>query len=226
MKGAKRRVHYTTILVDDGRAGHVDAEGRPEFVRQVRAREGVQRGPRRRDRGFPPRGILPRRGENLSERLLRKGPQDLVRAFVPEGPEGPHLAFQDRDAEAVPKVDRGPRVPDPKALSERPQPERDKRPSPKRFVHRILPGIDKEARGQIGQEGGGIQEAGFAGEIFKQAGKSVIVHRVTTSEYGASVAKRPFNSRLDKSKLIDKGFEPLPDWRDAVARYLRIIDDK
>ncbi len=43
---------------------------------------------------------------------------------------------------------------------------------------------------------------------------------VTTAEYGLSRAARPFNSRLDKGKLVENGFEPLPDWRDAVGRYL------
>ena len=61
---------------------------------------------------------------------------------------------------------------------------------------------------------------GFAIEIFKQTNKEVIVNRVTTEEYGASIAKRPHNSRLDKSKLLDNGFEPLPDWKDALRRYL------
>ena len=49
----------------------------------------------------------------------------------------------------------------------------------------------------------------------------IIVNRVTTEEYGASIAKRPFNSRLDKSKLIDNGFMFLPDWKDALRRYLK-----
>ena len=47
---------------------------------------------------------------------------------------------------------------------------------------------------------------------------------VTTQEYGLSKAKRPFNSRLDKSKLEREGFRMLPDWKDAVARYLKEID--
>ncbi len=47
---------------------------------------------------------------------------------------------------------------------------------------------------------------------------------VTTQEYGESKAKRPFNSRLDKSKLAANGFEPLPDWQDALARYLGEIE--
>ena len=73
-------------------------------------------------------------------------------------------------------------------------------------------------------EGGYISWADFAEEIFRQAGRNVKVNRVTTAEYGASVAKRPFNSRLDKSKLVENGFEPLPDWKDALRRYLKKIN--
>ena len=72
-------------------------------------------------------------------------------------------------------------------------------------------------------EGGYISWADFAEEIFKQANKDVKVKRVTTEEYGASIAKRPFNSRLDKSKLVENGFKPLPDWKDALRRYLEEI---
>lgn len=69
-------------------------------------------------------------------------------------------------------------------------------------------------------EGGYISWADFATEIFRQAKKTTAVIPVTTAEYGLSKAARPFNSRLDKSKLIEKGFAPLPDWKDALARYL------
>ena len=55
---------------------------------------------------------------------------------------------------------------------------------------------------------------------MKEGGKSTVINRVTTEEYGLSKAKRPFNSRLDKSKLVKNGFTPLPDWRDALHRYL------
>ena len=72
-------------------------------------------------------------------------------------------------------------------------------------------------------EGGYISWADFAEEIFKQANKDVVVKRVTTAEYGVSIAKRPFNSRLDKSKLAENGFELLPDWKDALRRYLKEI---
>ena len=68
-------------------------------------------------------------------------------------------------------------------------------------------------------EGGYISWADYATEIFRMAGKSVNVIPVTTAEYGVSKAKRPFNSRLDKSKLVENGFEPLPTWQDALDRY-------
>ena len=68
--------------------------------------------------------------------------------------------------------------------------------------------------------GGYISWCDFAVEIFKQAGMNVEVVPVTTKEYGLSKAKRPFNSRLDKSKLTENGFEMLPDWKNALARYL------
>ena len=72
-------------------------------------------------------------------------------------------------------------------------------------------------------EGGYISWCDFACEIFKQAGYDVKVTPVTTAEYGLSKAKRPFNSRLDKSKLVENGFTPLPVWQDAVKRYLQEI---
>lgn len=74
-------------------------------------------------------------------------------------------------------------------------------------------------------EGGYISWYDFACEIFKQAGYSTKVLPVTTAEYGLSKANRPFNSRLDKSKLVLNGFKPLPDWKDALKRYLEIIHD-
>ena len=72
-------------------------------------------------------------------------------------------------------------------------------------------------------EGGYISWYDFTLEIYKQAGISTKVTPVTTAEYGLSKAKRPFNSRLDKSKLIVYGFAPLPDWKDALKRYLKQI---
>ena len=72
-------------------------------------------------------------------------------------------------------------------------------------------------------EGGFISWYDFAVEIFRQAGVSTKVIPVTTEQYGISKAKRPFNSRLDKGKLIRAGFEPLPAWQDALGRYLKEI---
>jgi len=73
-------------------------------------------------------------------------------------------------------------------------------------------------------EGGYISWYDFACEIFKQARYATNVIPVTTEEYGLSKAQRPFNSRLDKSKLISKNFNPLPEWKDALARYLKEIE--
>lgn len=72
-------------------------------------------------------------------------------------------------------------------------------------------------------EGGFISWYDFTVEIYSQAGLKTNVIPVTTAEYGLSKAKRPFNSRLDKSKLVENGFEPLPIWKDALARYLKAI---
>lgn len=70
-------------------------------------------------------------------------------------------------------------------------------------------------------EGDYISWYDFTCEIYRQAGYTTKVVPVTTAEYGLSKAKRPFNSRLDKSKLIANGFKPLPDWKDALRRYLK-----
>ncbi len=70
-------------------------------------------------------------------------------------------------------------------------------------------------------EGGYISWCDFTKEIYKQYGLNTKVIPVTTAEYGLSKAKRPFNSRLDKSKLVESGFEPLPDYKDAITRYLK-----
>ena len=64
----------------------------------------------------------------------------------------------------------------------------------------------------------------FCKEIYRQYGLKTRVIPVTTSEYGLNVAARPMNSRLDKRKLTEMGFEPLPVWQDAVARYLKETD--
>ena len=73
-------------------------------------------------------------------------------------------------------------------------------------------------------EGGFVSWYDFTKEIYRQAGYATKVVPVTTAEYGLSKAARPFNSRLDKSKLVENGFKPLPDWRDALARYLKEIN--
>ena len=84
-----------------------------------------------------------------------------------------------------------------------------------------------------GTKTGYISWYDFSREIFRQAAalghteydeEHLRLTPVTTQEYGLSKARRPFNSRLDKSKLEREGFRMLPDWKDAVARYLREID--
>lgn len=89
---------------------------------------------------------------------------------------------------------------------------------------RIL--VDMAEREEYGiyhvtNEGEPVSWADYAKEIFKEAKKDTRVIPVTTEEYGISLARRPNNSRLDKSKLAQRGFEPLPDWRDALGRFLR-----
>ena len=73
-------------------------------------------------------------------------------------------------------------------------------------------------------EGGYISWYDFTREIYRQAGYTTKVIPVSTQEYGLSKAARPFNSRLDKSKLVENGFKPLPTWQDALARYLKEIN--
>lgn len=74
-------------------------------------------------------------------------------------------------------------------------------------------------------EGGYISWYDFCVEIYRQYGLNTTVIPVTTEEYGLSKAARPFNSRLDKSKLREAGFTPLPTWQDAVGRYLMEIKE-
>jgi dTDP-4-dehydrorhamnose reductase len=74
-------------------------------------------------------------------------------------------------------------------------------------------------------EGGYISWYDFTCEIYRQAGMKTQVVPVTTAEYGLSKAARPFNSRLDKSKLVEAGFTPLPTWQDALNRYLHEIGE-
>ena len=73
-------------------------------------------------------------------------------------------------------------------------------------------------------EGGYISWYDFTKEIYKVAGYKTKVIPVTTAEYGLSKAARPFNSRLDKSKLVENGFTPLPTWQDALKRYIDELD--
>ncbi len=82
-------------------------------------------------------------------------------------------------------------------------------------------------------EGGYISWYDFAVEIFRQAAalgheaydaEHLSVAPVTTAEYGVSKAARPFNSRLDKSKLTANGFDLLPTWQDALKRYLEELE--
>ena len=73
-------------------------------------------------------------------------------------------------------------------------------------------------------EGGYISWYDFTKEIYRVADYTTKVIPVTTAEYGLAKAARPFNSRLDKSKLIENGFQPLPTWQDAVERYVKELD--
>ena len=73
-------------------------------------------------------------------------------------------------------------------------------------------------------EGGYISWYDFTCEIYRQAGMTTKVIPVTTEEYGLSKAARPFNSRLDRSKLVTAGFTPLPDWKDALRRFLTELE--
>ena len=72
-------------------------------------------------------------------------------------------------------------------------------------------------------EGGYISWYEFACEIFRQAGYSTKVLPVTTEEYGISKAARPFNSRLDRKRICEEGFQPLPVWKNALERYLQEV---
>ena len=88
-------------------------------------------------------------------------------------------------------------------------------------------GTERYGTWHAANEGGFISRAGFAEEIFRQDAerKGLPAPRcrvipVTTAEYGLSGAERPLNGRLDTSKLAREGFRPLPDWKDALKRYL------
>ena len=86
-------------------------------------------------------------------------------------------------------------------------------------------GTEKYGYYHATNEGGYISWYDFTVEIYRQAGLSTEVIPVTTEEYGLSRAARPFNSRLDKSKLAENGFMLLPDWRDALGRYLQTLKE-
>ena len=82
---------------------------------------------------------------------------------------------------------------------------------------------DKYGKYHVTNEGGYISWYDFTRAIFEEAGiTNVTVTPVTSEEYGAA-AKRPYNSRMDRSKLVKEGFTPLPDWRDALKRYIEVL---
>ena len=83
---------------------------------------------------------------------------------------------------------------------------------------------DKYGNYHATNEGGYITWYDFACEIFRQAGMDVDVEPVSSAQYAAK-AKRPENSRMNKQKLVDNGFEPLPDWKDALRRYLGTLGE-
>lgn len=91
------------------------------------------------------------------------------------------------------------------------------------LAHLLVDMIETEKYGyyHATNEGGYISWYDFACEIFRQAGMTTKVIPVSTQEYGLSKAARPFNSRLDKSKLTEAGFNLLPTWQDALGRYLK-----
>ena len=81
--------------------------------------------------------------------------------------------------------------------------------------------IETDKYGYYHATNGYISWYDFCCEFYRQYGLSTTVIPVSTVEYGLSKAARPSNSRLDKSKLVESGFQPLPDWKDAVSRYLK-----
>lgn len=90
------------------------------------------------------------------------------------------------------------------------------------LAHLLVDMVETEKFGyyHATNEGGYISWYDFCVEFYRQYGLSTTVIPVSTAEYGLSKAARPENSRLDKSKLVEAGFKPLPDWKDAVRRYL------
>lgn len=84
---------------------------------------------------------------------------------------------------------------------------------------------DKYGMYHVSNTGDYISWFDFAKEIFRQSGMDVEVTPVDSSQFSAK-AKRPFNSRMDQSKLIDAGFTPLPIWQNALSRYIAILDEQ
>ncbi len=82
-------------------------------------------------------------------------------------------------------------------------------------------GDEQTGHAKTGPKTGYISWYDFCVEIYRQYGLTTKVTPVTTAEYGLSKAARPYNSRLDKKKLVENGFTPLPVWTDAVSRYLK-----
>lgn len=89
------------------------------------------------------------------------------------------------------------------------------------YYHATNAELSEQEAEQFGSKAGYISWYDFCCEFYKQYGLKTKVFPVTTEEYGLSKATRPFNSRLDKKKLVENGFTPLPTWRDAVSRYLK-----
>ena len=89
------------------------------------------------------------------------------------------------------------------------------------YYHATNAELSEQEAEQTGSKAGYISWYDFCCEFYKQYGLKTRVIPVTTEEYGLSKAARPFNSRLDKKKLVENGFTPLPTWRDAVSRYLK-----
>ena len=84
---------------------------------------------------------------------------------------------------------------------------------------------DKYGNYHATNEGGYITWYDFACEIFRQAGVDIEVEPVSSAQYAAK-AKRPENSGMNKQKLVDNGFTPLPTWQDALGRYLKTLDEE
>jgi dTDP-4-dehydrorhamnose reductase len=89
------------------------------------------------------------------------------------------------------------------------------------YYHATNSELSEQEAKQTGSKAGYISWYDFCCEFYKQYGLTTKVIPVTTEEYGLSKAARPFNSRLDKKKLVENGFTQLPTWRDAVSRYLK-----